>query len=37
MVEAIINAWDSNEFAGGRHSGRVEKIDALSKLGSCRV
>ncbi|RLA79711.1 MAG: ribose 5-phosphate isomerase B [Epsilonproteobacteria bacterium] len=37
MVEAIINAWDSNEFAGGRHAGRVEKINALSKMGSCRV
>ncbi len=37
MVEAIINAWDSNEFSGGRHTGRVEKINALSKMGSCRV
>ena len=37
MVEAIINAWDSNVFAGGRHSTRVEKINALSKFGSCRV
>ncbi|MEA2017463.1 MAG: ribose 5-phosphate isomerase B [Campylobacterota bacterium] len=37
MVEAIINAWNSNEFAGGRHKGRVEKINALSKMGSCRV
>ncbi len=37
MVEAIINAWNSNEFAGGRHAGRVDKINALSKMGSCRV
>ncbi|MBT3280653.1 MAG: ribose 5-phosphate isomerase B [Campylobacteraceae bacterium] len=34
MVEAIVNAWDSNEFEGGRHAGRVEKIN---KLGSCRI
>ncbi len=34
MVEAIVNAWDSTEFAGGRHSGRVDKIN---KLGSCRI
>ena len=34
MVEAIVNAWDSSEFAGGRHSGRVDKIN---KLGSCRI
>ena len=34
MIEAIIDAWDSHEFAGGRHAGRVEKIN---KLGSCRV
>jgi len=37
MVEAIVNAWDSNSFEGGRHEGRVEKINALSKMGSCRV
>jgi ribose 5-phosphate isomerase B len=34
MVEAIVDAWNSNEFEGGRHAGRVEKID---KLGSCRI
>jgi len=37
MIESIINSWDSHEFQGGRHSGRVEKINALSKMGSCRV
>ena len=37
MVEAIVDAWDSNSFEGGRHEGRVAKIDALSKMGSCRV
>jgi len=37
VVEAIVNAWDSTQFAGGRHSNRVEKIDALYKMGSCRV
>jgi len=34
MVEAIVNAWNNASFAGGRHVGRVEKIN---KLGSCRV
>jgi ribose 5-phosphate isomerase B len=34
MVEAIVNSWLSNEFEGGRHEGRVEKIN---KLGSCRI
>ena len=34
MVEAIVTAWDSASFAGGRHEGRVEKIN---RLGSCRV
>ncbi len=33
MVEAIVKAWDSATFAGGRHEGRVDKIN---KLGSCR-
>ena len=37
MVEAIVKSWDSNSFAGGRHEGRVDKINALSKMGSCRV
>ncbi len=36
-VESIVDAWDSNEFAGGRHEGRVNKINALSRMGSCRV
>jgi len=34
MVEAIVDAWNNNEFQGGRHSGRVEKIN---KLSSCRI
>lgn len=34
MVEAIVDAWNSNSFEGGRHEGRVEKIN---KLGSCRI
>jgi len=37
MVEAIINAWDSSRFQEGRHTNRVDKINALSKFGSCRV
>ncbi len=37
MVEAIIDAWDKASFEGGRHEGRVEKINALIKMGSCRV
>ncbi len=37
MVESIVDAWDSNKFAGGRHTQRVEKINMLSKMGSCRV
>lgn len=35
MLEAIIEAWDRTSFAQGRHTGRVEKINAL--YGSCRV
>lgn len=35
VVQAIINAWNSNEFAGGRHTGRVDKINNL--FASCRV
>ena len=34
-IESIVNAWNSNQFAGGRHSGRVDKINNL--FGSCRV
>ncbi len=37
MVEAIVDAWDSHSFEGGRHEGRVAKIDAIAKMGSCRV
>jgi ribose 5-phosphate isomerase B len=37
MVEAIVDSWLSNSFEGGRHEGRVEKINALGKMGSCRV
>lgn len=37
MIEAIVDAWDTNSFEGGRHSGRVEKINALAKTESCRV
>ena len=35
MVEAIVDSWCNNEFEGGRHEGRVEKINAL--YGSCRA
>tara|TARA_B110000046_G_C12891103_1_gene354383 strand:+ start:121 stop:567 length:447 start_codon:yes stop_codon:yes gene_type:complete len=34
ILEAIVNAWDSNSFEGGRHTIRVEKINALSKMGT---
>jgi len=37
MVESIVDAWNSHSFEGGRHAGRVEKINALAKMGSCRV
>lgn len=37
MVEAIIDSWNNASFEGGRHEGRVEKINALSKMGSCRA
>lgn len=33
MVEAILDAWLGASFEGGRHTGRVEKINLL---GSCR-
>lgn len=35
MVEAIVESWDKSSFTGGRHEGRVEKINSLS--GSCRA
>lgn len=34
MIEAIVEAWLSASFEEGRHTGRVEKINAL--FGSCR-
>ncbi|WP_298754062.1 ribose 5-phosphate isomerase B [uncultured Arcobacter sp.] len=34
MVEAIVEAWDKATFQGGRHEGRVKKINNL--FGSCR-
>ena len=37
MIEAIIKAWDKAEFEGGRHTQRVEKINALGKMRSCRA
>ena len=37
MVEAIVDAWDEASFEGGRHTKRVEKINALDKIGSCRA
>jgi len=37
MVEAIVDSWNEASFEGGRHEGRVEKINALGKMGSCRV
>ena len=37
MIESIVKTWNSNEFAGGRHAQRVDKINALGKMGSCRV
>jgi len=36
MVEAIIDSWNNSSFEGGRHEGRVNKINALGKMGSCR-
>ena len=35
MIEAIIDSWDKASFEGGRHEGRVDKINNL--FGSCRV
>ena len=29
VVEDILNAWLNNEFEGGRHANRVEKINAI--------
>ena len=36
MIEAIIKSWDKAEFEGGRHAGRVEKINLIGKMKSCR-
>ncbi|QDF28351.1 ribose 5-phosphate isomerase B [Halarcobacter anaerophilus] len=35
MVEAIVDAWNDASFQGGRHEGRVQKINNL--YGSCRA
>ncbi len=35
VIEGIVEAWDKASFEGGRHEGRVEKINSL--FGSCRV
>jgi len=35
MIESIVDAWNNASFEGGRHEGRVEKINNL--FGSCRV
>ncbi|PPK60654.1 ribose-5-phosphate isomerase [Malaciobacter marinus] len=37
MIEAIIDSWLASSFEGGRHEQRVKKINALGKMGSCRV
>ena len=37
VIESIVKAWDKASFEGGRHAGRVEKINALGKMGSCRA
>jgi len=29
VVEDILNAWLNNDFEGGRHANRVEKINAI--------
>lgn len=29
VVESILDAWIHTEFEGGRHAGRVEKINAI--------
>ena len=34
IVESIIEAWNNSSFEGGRHQGRVEKIN---NLYSCRA
>lgn len=31
LAEEIVRAWLSAEFEGGRHSGRIAKIDAFEK------
>lgn len=37
MIEAIINSWLESNFEEGRHTQRVEKINNLFQIGSCRV
>ena len=34
-IESIVESWNTHKFAGGRHEGRVQKINNL--MGSCRV
>jgi ribose 5-phosphate isomerase B len=35
VIESIVDAWVNSSFAGGRHEGRVQKIENL--MQSCRV
>jgi len=35
MIESIVDAWNNSSFQGGRHEGRVQKINNL--YGSCRA
>ena len=37
MIEEILNSWLNASFEGGRHTNRVEKINALSKFSFCRI
>lgn len=37
MIEDIINSWLESSFEEGRHTQRVEKINNLFQIGSCRV
>jgi len=33
LAERMLETWLATEFEGGRHQGRVDKIDALSAVG----
>jgi ribose 5-phosphate isomerase B len=33
VIESIVKLWINTEFAKGRHSNRVEKLDLLSSCG----